>query len=103
MGAGKGSIYTYCTPVRAGTVILEMGGHVEFCEIFPLLNGVAQMLPVDAIAVEEAFFKQLEKEKKELDKKNMNPMSLKYLIDNNFGGCKSYLNYYDTVWYGKYI
>lgn len=33
MGGGKGSIDHYATPVKAGRVILEVGGHCEFFEV----------------------------------------------------------------------
>jgi len=33
MGSGKGSIDHYATPVKAGRVIIEVGGHCEFFEV----------------------------------------------------------------------
>lgn len=33
LGGGKGAIDHYCTPVKAGRVILEMGGKCEFEEV----------------------------------------------------------------------
>ena len=80
-----------------------MGGMIDFYEAFPILNGAAQMLPVNAIAVENSFFEQLKELKEKLGNQNINPLSLKYLINNNFGGCKSFLYYYDSVWHGKYV
>lgn len=34
MGGGKGSIDHYVTPIKAGRVIIEVGGHCEFFEVF---------------------------------------------------------------------
>lgn len=34
MGGGKGSIDHYVTPIKAGRVIVEIGGHCEFFEVF---------------------------------------------------------------------
>lgn len=36
MGAGKGAIDSYCTPVKTGRVILEVGGKCEFDEVSKL-------------------------------------------------------------------
>ena len=33
LGGGKGSVKTYCTPVKAGRVILEVGGNVYWEEV----------------------------------------------------------------------
>lgn len=33
LGGGKGAIDHYCTPVKAGRVILEVGGQCEFSEV----------------------------------------------------------------------
>lgn len=33
LGGGKGSIDHYCTPIRAGRIILEIGGNCEFEEV----------------------------------------------------------------------
>lgn len=40
MGKGKGSIDHYVTPVKAGRIIVEMGGHIDFEEVKPLLQEV---------------------------------------------------------------
>lgn len=34
MGGGKGNIDHYVTPVKAGQVIFEVGGKIEFFEVF---------------------------------------------------------------------
>lgn len=33
LGGGKGSIDHYVTPIKAGRVILEIGGHCEYFEV----------------------------------------------------------------------
>lgn len=40
MGGGKGAIDHYVFPFRAERIILEMGGHCEFVEVFPVLKAV---------------------------------------------------------------
>jgi len=37
MGGGKGAIDHYTTPVKAGRIIIEVGGECEFGEVFPFL------------------------------------------------------------------
>jgi len=37
MGGGKGSIDHYVTPVKAGRIIIELGGKCEFSEIYMML------------------------------------------------------------------
>ena len=43
LGGGKGSIKYYGTPVRAGRVILEVGGNVYWEEVRPWLNRICKM------------------------------------------------------------
>jgi hypothetical protein len=38
MGGGKGPIDHYVTPVKAGRVIIEMGGKCEFVEVSHVFN-----------------------------------------------------------------
>ena len=48
MGGGKGAIDHYVTPIKAGRVIVEVGGNCEFEQVFPFLNEVAHILPFKA-------------------------------------------------------
>lgn len=48
MGGGKGAIDHYVTPIKAGRVIVEVGGKCEFEQVFPFLNEVAHILPFKA-------------------------------------------------------
>jgi len=58
MGGGKGSIETYATPVRAGRVIVEVGGKVLWEEVRGWLNKIVVKLPFDAIAVNAEMLKK---------------------------------------------
>lgn len=44
MGGGKGSVHHYATPVKAGRIIIEVGGKVEFEEVYPFLNRVSFLM-----------------------------------------------------------
>lgn len=48
MGGGKGAIDHYVSPVRAGRLVLEMGGKLELGEVEPVLKEVAKKLPFPA-------------------------------------------------------
>lgn len=41
MGGGKGSIDHYVFPFRAERILLEIGGHCEFVEVYPVLKAVS--------------------------------------------------------------
>ena len=48
MGGGKGAIDHYVVPIKAGRVIVELGGKCEFEQAFPFLKEVAHILPFKA-------------------------------------------------------
>lgn len=48
MGGGKGAIDHYVSAVRAGRLVLEMGGKIELGEVEPVLKEVAKKLPFPA-------------------------------------------------------
>lgn len=57
MGKGKGHIDHYVTPVKAGRILIEVGGTIDFPKIEPILQvslssgfwraNVPRQLPVD--------------------------------------------------------
>lgn len=102
MGGGKGAIDHFVTPVRAGRVIVEMGGACDFEECRPALVEVAEKLPFKAEVVsQEIMEKKLELERWE-EENNCNPYTYEYLIRNNMMGCHSWCSKYDKIWFGKY-
>jgi large subunit ribosomal protein L16 len=48
MGGGKGAIDHYVVPIKAGRVIVELGGKCEFEQAFIFLKEVAHILPFKA-------------------------------------------------------
>lgn len=102
MGGGKGSIDHYVTPVRAGRIVIEFGGHCEFHEAYELLIRVARKLPFKADVVSEEIL-DAEKKLGDVEKmRNLNPFSFEYCVKKNMMGCRSWLSPYDFVWYGKF-
>ncbi|KAL5274908.1 MRPL16 family protein [Megaselia abdita] len=102
MGGGKGAIDHYVTPVKAGRVILEMGGTCEFQEVQPFLTQVANQLPFDAIAVSKEELEAMKIEEENNEKQNENPFTMKYVIQNNLSGCHKWLSPVDYKWFGRY-
>jgi large subunit ribosomal protein L16 len=103
MGGGKGAVDHYVTPIRSGKIILELGGKCEFAEVKDFLQLYANQLPFKARAVS---YDLLEKEKvreKELEETNLNPYTMKYVIQNNLGGCHRWLSPVDHKWFGKHL
>ena len=80
MGGGKGSIKEYVTPIKAGRIILEVGGRVSWEEVRPWLTKVCESLPVKAYPVNADMLKELNKEEERLIQTNKNPITFEYLI-----------------------
>ena len=103
MGGGKGSIDRYVTPIKAGRIILEVGGKCEFEQARPFLKELADKLPFRAKPVS---YEMMEAEKGEADRLsacNINPYTAEYLIKNNMGGCHKWISHYDKKWFFKYV
>lgn len=102
MGGGKGAIDEYGTPVRAGRVIMEVGGKAEWMEVQPWLRVIAGKLPFQALAVSAEHLKKLREEEERLTKANQNPISFEWLIRNNIMNCQMKFSEYDQKWFGKF-
>jgi len=103
LGGGKGSISHYVTPVKAGRVIVEVGGKVLWEEIRPVLNFIAAKLPFDAMAVSQDQMESLDAEEERLEETNENPYTFEWLVRNNIFDCHTYTSPRDRLWFGKFI
>ncbi|XP_013186486.1 large ribosomal subunit protein uL16m [Amyelois transitella] len=103
MGGGKGAIDHYVTPVKEGRVILEVGGKCEYAEVYQMLKIVAERLPFAAIPVSQEIMEQRAENEKWKEENNQNYYTMKYIIQNNMGGCHKMLSPFDHKWYGKYL
>lgn len=103
MGGGKGAIDHYVTPIRAGRVIVEVGGRCEFSEVKKILDTLAHKLPFKAMVVSQEIMEQMKVDNEQKEKENMNPYTMKYVIQNNLGGCHKWLSPVDHKWFGKYL
>lgn len=102
MGGGKGAIDHYVTPVKSGQVVVEIIGRCEFAEVKPFLHQVAKQLPFEAEAVSQEILDEQARKEQELEVLNMNPYTMKYVIQNNLNGCHRWLSPVDHKWFGKY-
>lgn len=103
MGGGKGAIDHYVTPIKAGRVIVEVGGRCEFKEVLPFLREVAEKLPFPAKAMSYEMMQEEEIKQQKLAASNVNPYTAEYVIKNNIGGCHSWISLYDKRWFFKHV
>ncbi|GLH16579.1 CSON003729 protein [Gryllus bimaculatus] len=103
MGGGKGAIDHYVTPVKAGRVIVEVGGYCEFEEVKRALKLIVHNLPFKAQAVTHQMLLDKEINEKKLEKENKNPYTFKYIVQNNLGGCHNWISPVDKRWFGKHL
>ena len=102
MGGGKGAISEYGTPVRAGRIIVEVGGNALWSEVQPWLSRIAGKMPFDALAVNKEMLDSIRAEEQELVETNQNPISFEWLVRNNMLDCQRKLSTYDKIWFGKF-
>lgn len=68
-----------------------------------MLKIVAERLPFKAAAVSQDLMTKKEAEEKWKEENNRNNYTMKYIIQNNMGGCHRMLSPFDHYWYGKYL
>ncbi|CAH0555854.1 unnamed protein product [Brassicogethes aeneus] len=102
MGGGKGAIDHYVTPVKAGRIILEIGGKCEFAEVKKFLDDISNKLPFRATAVSQQMLDEMNAREQWQEENNQNPYTMKYVIQNNMGGCRKWLKPIDLKYFGKY-
>lgn len=103
MGGGKGTIDCYGTPVRAGRVVVEIGGKVIWDEVKPWLTSIANKMPFPALAMSSEMLQKYREEEARLLETNKNPISFEWLVRNNIMNCQEKLSEYDRRWFGKFV
>lgn len=86
-----------------GRVIVEFGGKCEFKEVEPFLTDVANKLPFKAMAVSQEMLDKEKEQEKWQEENNQNHYTMKYLIQNNMGGCHKWLSPWDMKYFCKYV
>ena len=103
MGGGKGAIDHYVTPIKAGRIIVEVGGRCEFEEVLPFLREVAAKLPFKAKATSLQLMQEEAEKEEQLKRMNINPYTLEYVLKNDMGGCHDWISPYDKKWFFKHV
>lgn len=103
MGGGKAKVHHFETPVRAGRVLIEIAGDGEFGEVQQILENVCGKLPLYAMPISQEIMDNIKKEKLEMDAKNYNPFSYRYLLRNNFSDSQRKVSPYEIRWGGTYF
>lgn len=102
MGGGKGAIDHYVTPIKAGRVILEIGGKCEYLEVKNILENLAGRMPFKAMAVSQEMMDEQKAREKYEEENNLNVYTMKYLIQNNMGNCHKWMSPFDLRQLGKF-
>lgn len=102
MGGGKGAIDHYVTAVKAGRLILEVGGLCEFGEVERFLTQVAKKLPFPAKAVSRESMEEMRRREEERRRNNQNPWTFERIVTANMLGIRKYLSPYDLQLKGRY-
>ena len=103
LGGGKGSIHHYVTPVKAGRVVMEVGGKVLWEEVQPWLTTMALKLPFPALALSKDMMERLDAEERRLEEVNENPYTFEWLVRNNIFDCHRFLSPRDKKLFGRFV
>lgn len=104
MGGGKGSIDHYVTPVKAGRIIIEVGGKGSYEEALPYLNSIALRMPFKCIPCNVEILNEMKRQEEKEKTDNLNPYTYEYFIKNNVQNCRKYISrIVDYKYFGKYI
>lgn len=68
-----------------------------------MLRIVAERLPFKAEPVSQEIMERKAAQEKWKEENNQNEYTMKYIIQNNMGGCHKMLSPFDHRWYGKYL
>lgn len=66
------------------------------------LEEVAHKLPFAAMAVSQEIMDQMADDERYKEENNENPYTMKYIIQNNLGGCHKWISPIDKMYYCKY-
>lgn len=86
------------TPIKAGRVILEVGGKAEFEEVQHFMNRICKYLPCHAVAMSQEGLEEYLKECAEKREKNMNPVTRERMAELNLGNSHDVMTKYDKFW-----
>lgn len=100
MGGGKSKVHHYETPVRAGRVLVEMGGIGDFAEIEHILETVCKKMPIYCRPITQQIMDELKEEKQNIDANNFNPFDYRELVRDDYSNSRHRLKPHDMLWGG---
>lgn len=68
-----------------------------------MLRIVAERLPFTAEPVSQEIMEENAAKEKWMEENNKNKHTMKFIIQNNMGGCHKMLSPFDHRWYGKHL
>ncbi|CAG9585601.1 unnamed protein product [Danaus chrysippus] len=71
--------------------------------VHDMLRIIAERLPFKAEPISQELLEKKAASEKWCEENNTNKFTLKYIIQNNMGGCHRFISKYDHKWYGKYF
>ncbi|KAG7273685.1 hypothetical protein CRUP_017438 [Coryphaenoides rupestris] len=102
MGGGKGAIDHYVTPVRAGRLVVELGGRVELAEVELILTEVAKKLPFPAKVVSRESLASMQVQQEEKQHSNQNRWTFRDIVRGNMLGIRKFLSPFDLRNHGRF-
>ncbi|CAK5084510.1 unnamed protein product [Meloidogyne enterolobii] len=101
-GGGKGPIHHFETPVRAGRIILEVGGYILEAEARAILMTCLQRFPFPIEFVSDELLQRRRDVEVKIKEQNENKFDWETMIKYNMQGCQYWLSPYDVIWKCKY-
>lgn len=102
-GGGKAKVHHYEFPVRAGRVLVELGGVGQFEEIERVLARICKKMPIYTMPITQAKMDEIKKEKLDRDANNYNPFQYRTLVRKNFSDSQRILAPTEALWGGTYF
>lgn len=68
-----------------------------------MLTRIVKKFPFKAMVVSQEVMEQRAAEELSIEKENINPYTMKYVIQNNLNGCNNWLSPFDHKWFGKHL
>ncbi|XP_060067372.1 large ribosomal subunit protein uL16m-like [Ylistrum balloti] len=102
MGAGKGAIKDFSSPIKANRILFEIGGDIELPKIRRILKQLSTQTPMKSRVVTAEMLEREAEQEEKLERTNVNPFSFSDCARKNYMGIKKEMSPYDFVWHGKY-
>ena len=86
------------TPIKAGRVIIEIGGKIEFEEVAHFMFRICKYLPCHAIAISYDDLEQYKLDYADKKLLNKNPITRERMAELNLCNSHDVMSKYDRFW-----